>query len=104
MRQIRILEISGATYPVNVFISDINLNYITHIGIINSGPVPPEVVYNSEIPSIFNTAPEIMIILVDNNGCQVLRKIQCTDIINILAYQNNIEFRLQDNSFLLIQI
>lgn len=104
MTRIRVLQISGATYPVNVFISDINLNNLTQIGIINSGPVPPEVVYTSEIPSIFYTAPEIMFILVDSNGCEVFKKIQCTDVVNILAYQNNIEFRLQDNSFLLIQI
>lgn len=104
MRQVVIQSISGASYPVDVYISDVNFNYLTKIGTINSGPVPPNVIYNESIPPIFNTAPEILIMLVDNNNCQVIKKIPCSPILDILVYQNNIYFRLQNDDLLLIQV
>jgi len=77
MKQVRITEISGGTYPIDVYISDVYGNYQTLLGTINTGPVPPTVEYNSTIPSIFNTAPEIMLTLTDNNGCSIFKLIQC---------------------------
>jgi ABC-type glycerol-3-phosphate transport system substrate-binding protein len=71
MIQVRITEISGGTYPIDVYISDVYGNYQTLLGTINTGPVPPTVEYNNTIPSIFNTAPEIMLTLTDNNGCSI---------------------------------
>jgi hypothetical protein len=52
MTQIRITEISGGTFPVTVYISDVYGNNQTLIGTISSGPVPPVVEYNTDIPSI----------------------------------------------------
>jgi hypothetical protein len=53
MVQIRITEISGGTYPIQVILSDIYGNNATTLATINPGPVPPVQTYNSTIPSIF---------------------------------------------------
>ena len=78
MNQVRITEISGGTFPISVYISDVYGNNQTLLGTINTGPVPPTVEYNNTIPSIFNTAPEIMLRLIDDNGCDVFKILQCT--------------------------
>jgi hypothetical protein len=78
MTQIRITEISGGTFPVSVFISDVYGNNETLLGTISSGPVPPVVEYNTVVPPIFSTAPEIMLRLVDGNNCQVIKLLTCT--------------------------
>ena len=78
MIQVRITDISGGTYPISVYIADVYGNHQTLLGVINSGPVPPTQKYNSTIPAIFETAPEIMILLVDSNNCQVFKILDCT--------------------------
>lgn len=78
MVQIRIDLITGATYPVNVYIADVYGNNKTLLGIINAGPVPPEIRYNSSIPTIFQTAPQIMLILEDSSGCETFKILDCT--------------------------
>lgn len=78
MTQIRITEISGGTYPISVYISDVYGNNQTLLGVISTGPVPPVVDYNTVIPSIFSTAPEIMLKMIDNNNCQVFKILSCT--------------------------
>jgi hypothetical protein len=78
MVQIRITEISGGTYPIQVILSDIYGNNATTLATINSGPVPPVQTYNSTIPSIFDTAPEVMLTLIDANGCQIFKILECT--------------------------
>jgi len=81
MTQIRIDMISGGTYPIIVSIADVYGNNLTNIATITSGPVPPTETYNSgntTIPSIFNTAPQIMLLLTDANGCQVFKILDCT--------------------------
>ena len=78
MTQIRIDNISGGTYPISVYIADVYGNNQTLLGTISSGPVPPVVSYNTVIPSAFNTAPEIMLILVDSNNCQIFKILDCT--------------------------
>ena len=82
MRQIRITDISGATYPVDVYIADVYGNYQTYLGTITSAdtPNPPftSVNYTTQIPSIFNTAPSIMLLLVDSVGCNILKILDCT--------------------------
>lgn len=77
MRQIIITEISGATYPVNVYVSDIFGNNQTFLGSINS-VVPPYVTYNVEIPSIFDTAPEVLLTMVDQNNVQFFKVLECS--------------------------
>jgi len=81
MTQIRIDMISGGTYPVTISIADVYGNNLTYLATITSGPVPPTETYNSgntTIPTIFNTAPQIMLILTDANGCQVFKILDCT--------------------------
>jgi hypothetical protein len=78
MNQVRITEISGGTFPISVFISDVYGNNQALLGTISSGPVPPTVEYNTVIPPIFATAPEIMLKLVDSNNCEIFKILQCT--------------------------
>lgn len=78
MVQVRIESISGATYPVSVFIADYYGNNQTLIGTISAGPVPPQVNYNTSIPSLFYTAPLIMLILRDSLGCETFQLLDCT--------------------------
>ena len=78
MVQVRIEGISGATYPISVFIADYYGNNQTLIGTIYSGPVPPQVNYNTSIPSLFYTAPQIMLILRDATGCETFQLLDCT--------------------------
>lgn len=78
MVQVRIDFISGASYPVTVYIADVYGNNETLLGSINAGPVPPEVSYNSVIPPIFYTAPQIMLILRDASGCELFKILDCT--------------------------
>jgi hypothetical protein len=78
MTQVRITEITGGTYPIDVYISDVYGNHQTLLGTINPGPVPPIVEYNTVIPSIFQTAPQIMLTLTDNNGCSLFKLLDCT--------------------------
>ncbi len=48
-------------------------------GTISTGTtVPPVIYYNTVIPSIFQTAPEIMLKLVDANGCETIKILDCT--------------------------
>jgi len=78
MIQVRITDISGSTaYPFSVYISDVYGNNQTLLGTISS-VVPPTVEYNTVIPLIFNTAPEIMLKLVDGNNCEIFKILQCT--------------------------
>jgi hypothetical protein len=78
MTQITITDISGGTYPISVYIADVYGNNRYLLGTINSGPVPPTVNYNTVIPTIFNTAPEIMLLLVDDNDCEIFKILDCT--------------------------
>jgi hypothetical protein len=78
MTQVRITDISGSTaYPFSVYIADVYGNNQTLLGTISTG-VPPIVEYNTVIPAIFQTAPEIMLKLVDSNNCEVFKILQCT--------------------------
>ena len=78
MTQVRITDISGGTYPISVYISDVYGNNQTLLGTISPGPVPPTVEYNTSIPSIFNTAPQILLTLVDANNCTIFKVLDCT--------------------------
>jgi hypothetical protein len=78
MTQVRIDLISGGTFPVSVYIADVYGNNQSLLGVIGSGPVPPVVKYNSTIPAIFNTAPQIMLKLIDSNNCEIFKILDCT--------------------------
>ena len=107
MTQVRITDISGSTaYPFSVYISDVYGNYQTLIGTISSA-VPPTVYYNTVIPSIFQTAPQIMLTLVDSNNCSIFKILDCTFgctfqitiemascIVNIDIQESNCDFNI----------
>jgi hypothetical protein len=78
MVQIRITNISGGTYPIDVYISDVYGNNQSYLTTITSGPVPPTLYYTAIIPPIFETAPEIMLKLIDANGCEMFEVIPCS--------------------------
>ncbi len=78
MVQIRLTEISGGTYPIDVYIADVYGNNQYQIATINPGPVPPVQTYNSTLPQIFETAPELMLKLIDANGCEIFKILDCT--------------------------
>ena len=94
MNQIRIIDIYGGTYPINVYISDIYGNNRSLLGSVNSGPVPPVVYFDSVIPSIFLTADQIMLSLTDDNGCEIFKILDC-------LYGCNFEISIQLVSCLL---
>lgn len=77
MTQVRIDYISGGTYPISVYIADYFGNNKSLLGTISAGPVPPTITYNSVIPSIFSTAPQIMLILQDSLGCETFQLLDC---------------------------
>jgi hypothetical protein len=77
MIQIRITSILGGTLPINVYVADVYGNNTSFLGTISSS-VPPTVSFNSQIPSIFDTAPEIMLILTDSSGCEVFQILDCS--------------------------
>lgn len=77
MNQVVIEEISGVVYPVNVFISDIYGNYSTLLGVINPGPVPPQIEYVNQIPMVFKNAPIIKITMIDENQCEIYSDLVC---------------------------
>jgi len=72
MVQVRLDFISGASYPVSVYIADVYGNNKSLLGTINPGPVPPQISYNSSIPS------KIMLILEDSVGCSLFKILDCT--------------------------
>lgn len=78
MTQLRITEVTGAT-PIQVYVADYYGNNKFLVGTITGPtltPVPPVVTLFP--PSIFNTAPAIMLILVDANGCEKFKILDCT--------------------------
>jgi hypothetical protein len=100
--QVVVTEISGGTYPINVFISDVYGNYETFLGTINSGPVPPNIEYNTVIPPIFQTAPEILLKMVDANNCQVFKVLACV-FGDFIITQNGIIIMTQSGNNLVVQ-
>lgn len=77
MTQVRITNITGETLPVEVYISDVYGNNKYLLGLISSS-VPPTITYNSIIPPIFNTAPEIRLTLIDDKNCEISKILDCT--------------------------
>lgn len=101
MKQVVVREISGGTSPINVFISDINGNNETFLGIIN-GTVPPEIEFNTVIPAIFQTANEILLKMVDDNGCQVFKVLTC-EFGDFIITQDGIIIITQNGGGLIVQ-
>ena len=79
MSKVQIDLISGATYPINLYVSDVYGNNKTLIDTITSGPVPPIIDFTN-LPTIFNTAPAVMITMVDANLCEKFEIVDCQSI------------------------
>lgn len=76
MTQIRIEAVTGST-PISVYIADIYGNNQSLLGIItNTGVIPPAKRYIP--PSIFDTAPAVMVKLIDNRGCEKFKILDCS--------------------------
>jgi hypothetical protein len=76
MTQIRISAVTGAV-PISVFVSDIYGNNQSFLGTItNTGLIPPDAAFYP--PALFNSAPQIMLTLVDSNGCEKFEILDCT--------------------------
>ena len=76
MNQIRIEAVSGAV-PISVYVADVYGNNQSLLGTItNTGVIPPAERFYP--PSLFNTAPAVMVIMVDNDGCEKFQILDCT--------------------------
>lgn len=73
MGRIEIVSISGVT-PISVYVSDVYGNYETLLGTITGSVPPSDFLYP---PSIFNTAPAVLLKLVFGNGCEVVKLLEC---------------------------
>lgn len=76
MTQVRIESVTGAV-PILVYVADVYGNNQSLIGTItNTGVIPPAARFFP--PSLFNSAPAIMLKLVDDNGCEKFEILDCT--------------------------
>jgi len=73
MGRIEITSVTGST-PISVYVSDAFGNFETLIGVIGGAVPPAEFFYP---PSIFNTAPAVLLKLVFSNGCEVIKFLEC---------------------------
>jgi len=74
--QIEITTITG-TYPVDVYVSDAfgnNSSFL--VTITNSGDLPGP----WTLPSIFNSAPSVMVTLIGANGCEEFKILECITV------------------------
>jgi hypothetical protein len=76
MSKIQVDLISGVTYPVDLYVSDVYGNNTTFVSTITSGPVPPIIDFTT-LPAIFNTAPAVMITMIDANLCEKFEIADC---------------------------
>lgn len=79
MSKVEISLISGGTYPINLYVSDVYGNNKTFVSTITSGPVPPVLDFIN-LPVIFNTAPAVMVTMVDANLCEKFEIVQCQQL------------------------
>ena len=76
MTQIRISLVSG-NVPISVFVANVYGDNQTLIGTIsNTGAIPPDA--NFYPPALFNSAEQIMLTLVDSEGCEKFEILDCT--------------------------
>ena len=78
MAKISLTNVTGDT-PISVYVADYYGNNRQFLGIITGDttiPVPPTVIYYPS--SVFNSAPTIMLILIDSNGCEKFKLIDCS--------------------------
>ena len=95
MTQIRIEAVSGAT-PINVYVADVYGNNQSLIGTItNTGVIPPAARFYP--PSLFNTAPAIMVKLIDANGCEKNRSFVIEKFLFLSEFDMNVRDLIYPN-------
>lgn len=73
MARIEIVSITG-TSPYDVYVSDVYGNNQSFIATISTSVPPTEFFY---LPNIFQNAPAIMLTIIDSNGCEKFKIIEC---------------------------
>ena len=74
--QIEITNITG-TYPVDVYVADAFGNNSSFLGtIVNALSLPQ--LYT--LPAVFNSAPSVMVTLIDANGCEEFKILECLPV------------------------
>ena len=74
MTNIIISSISGAT-PLNIYVSDAFGGNENYLGQVTTLPLVVDITY--ELPIIFNSAPQVTIIIEDSEGCRTTKKLNC---------------------------
>lgn len=87
MANIRLNSITG-TPPFEVYVSDINGNNQSLVGIILNS-VPPTVTL--DIPDLFNNVLQIGLSIIDGNGCNLFYVIPCNTETDVCYFAIEIE-------------
>jgi hypothetical protein len=87
MANIRLNTITG-TPPFEVYVSDVNGNNQSLIGIVLNN-VPPTVTL--DVPSLFNNLPQIGLTIIDGNGCSLFYIIPCNTETDICFFGIDLE-------------
>ena len=74
MTNIIISSISGTT-PLNIYVSDAFGGNETYLGQVTSLPLVGNITYS--LPIIFNSSPQVTIIIQDIEGCRTTKKLNC---------------------------
>ena len=74
MTNIIISSISGTT-PLNIYVSDAFGGNEIYLGQVTTLPLVGGITY--ELPIIFNSAPQVTIIIQDSEGCRTTKKLNC---------------------------
>jgi hypothetical protein len=77
MTQVRIDNITGVNYPIDIYVADVYGNNRIYLATVVSGPVPPELAYTT-LPPLFDNAPAVMVIVIDANNCEKFEIVPCT--------------------------
>ena len=74
MSRIIFTSLSGVT-PLNIYISDVLGGHETYLGEITTLPLVSDVFF--DLPEIFNSSPQVTIIIQDSDGCRTTKKLNC---------------------------
>lgn len=69
MIKVTVDDVSGSTFPVDVYISDIYQNNILYLGQLTGETQLPQDYY-IQPPSVFIDTPQLKLILEDSNNCE----------------------------------
>ncbi len=96
MTAVQFLLVSGLTNPYTVYACDSYGNNCILIAKINT-TVPT--VNKIVLPPFFNTAPQVGLKIITNDGCERFKVITCTEFFGYKKYQDDDFFIFQDDIF-----